>query len=90
MGAGAWKIPTGTILAYVGRTIPYGWLRCEGASLARARYPGLFAVLGTMYGSRSPATFSLPTPRVEYLALGETAPIERWPVPTDLVYIIKT
>jgi microcystin-dependent protein len=36
------------------------WLRCDGRSLDRTRFPALFELLGTTYGSDSGETFKLP------------------------------
>lgn len=38
------QTPTGTILDYVGTTIPTGYLACDGAAVSRSTYPGLLAV----------------------------------------------
>lgn len=37
-----------------------GWLQCDGRSLSRATYAGLFAVTGTAFGAADAASFSLP------------------------------
>jgi len=51
----------GEIIAYAGDTSPdANWLPCDGASLLRADYPDLFAVVGTAYGSVDGTHFSLP------------------------------
>lgn len=36
------------------------WLRCDGRSLSRMRFPALFDLLGTTYGSDDGETFKLP------------------------------
>ena len=36
------------------------WLRCDGRSLDRTRFPALFDLLGTTYGSNDAMTFKLP------------------------------
>ena len=56
-------MPTGSILEYGGTTAPTGWLLCNGASLLRASYPALFAVIGTAYGSVDGSTFNVPDRR---------------------------
>ncbi len=37
-----------------------GWMVCDGRSLDVARFPGLYAVLGTRYGTPGPGQFCLP------------------------------
>lgn len=56
-------MPTGSIIEYGGATAPTGWLLCDGASLLRASYPALFAVIGTTYGSVDINTFNVPDRR---------------------------
>ena len=56
----AQQVPTGTILAFAG-VRPSGWLSCRGATVSRATYPALFAVIGTRYGAGDGVTtFNLP------------------------------
>lgn len=51
----------GEIIAYAGATSPdTRWLLCDGASLLRADYPDLFAVIGTTYGSVDGTHFNIP------------------------------
>lgn len=55
------SIPAGTIVAYGGVNAPGGWLVCNGATVSRSTYSGLFAALGTTYGSGDGSTtFALP------------------------------
>ena len=44
-------IPPGTIIHYAGRTVPSGWLICNGANVSRTDYAALFAAIGTIYGA---------------------------------------
>lgn len=37
--------PTGMIAPFAGTSAPSGWLICDGSTVSRASYPGLFAVL---------------------------------------------
>ena len=53
-------VPIGTVVFYLGTTIPDGYLLCNGASLLRTEYPELFEVLGTKCGSVDSAHFTLP------------------------------
>lgn len=53
-------MPIGTVVHYMGNTIPEGFLLCNGASLSRTEYPELFDVIGTKCGSADSAHFSIP------------------------------
>ena len=54
-------ISPGTIIHYAGRTVPIGWLICNGANVSRTDYAALFAAIGTIYGTGNGATtFGLP------------------------------
>lgn len=54
-------IPPGTIIHYAGRTVPSGWLICNGANVSRRDYAALFAAIGTTYGAGDGrSTFNLP------------------------------
>ena len=56
--------PTGTVLPFAGQTIPNGFLLCDGRAVSRTTYAGLFAVIGTIYGSGDGSTtFNLPDMR---------------------------
>jgi len=51
----------GEIVTFAGSASPSAnFLQCDGASLLRADYPDLFAVIGTTYGSVDSAHFSIP------------------------------
>ena len=51
----------GTIIHYAGRTVPSGWLICNGANVSRTNYAALFAAIGTIYGTGDGSTtFGLP------------------------------
>ena len=59
--AAANAVPPGTIITFGGRTIPSGYLLCNGAAVSRTQYPNLFAAIGTIYGSGDGSTtFHLP------------------------------
>ncbi|MCB9662550.1 MAG: tail fiber protein [Alphaproteobacteria bacterium] len=62
------EVPVGVVVASVGLQVPAGWLVCDGAEVARADYPELFATLGTAHGSGDGATtFRLPDLRGRFL-----------------------
>jgi len=51
----------GEIILFAADTSPSpNWLACDGASLLRADYPDLFAVIGTAFGSADGSHFSVP------------------------------
>jgi microcystin-dependent protein len=54
------EYPIGVMMDWPSTTIPARWLVCDGRSLVRTAYAGLFAVIGTTYGSASGTTFNLP------------------------------
>jgi microcystin-dependent protein len=54
-------IPTGSLVHFGSASIPTGWLKCDGSAVSRTTYAGLFAVIGTTYGSGDGSTtFNLP------------------------------
>lgn len=55
------SVPPGTLIHYAGRTVPSGWLICNGANVSRTDYAALFAAIGTIYGTGDGSTtFGLP------------------------------
>lgn len=53
--------PTGVVQAFAGKTIPRGWLLCDGSAVSRTNYAALYAVIGTTYGAgNGSTTFNLP------------------------------
>jgi microcystin-dependent protein len=62
-GAASWNPvpPPGVITAFAGSTAPTGYLLCNGATVSRATYASLFAIIGTTYGSGDGSTtFAVP------------------------------
>lgn len=58
----------GQIAFFAISTPPTGWLKANGALVSRTTYAGLFAVIGTTYGSGDGSTtFALPDLRGEFL-----------------------
>lgn len=54
-------ILVGEVRWYAGRTVPSGWLLCNGQAVSRTLYPKLFAAIGTVYGKgNGSTTFNLP------------------------------
>jgi microcystin-dependent protein len=58
-------LPTGIISPYAGRTAPFGYLLCDGTTVSRATYAGLFTVLNPTLGT---VTMTIATPAVLTLA----------------------
>jgi len=55
------SVPVGGIIPWPGSTLPLGFLWCNGQNVSRVTYSGLFAVIGTIYGSGDGSTtFGLP------------------------------
>lgn len=61
-------IPAGTIAPFGGGTVPEGWLLCDGSTVSRASYDGLFAAIGTVHGEGDGSTtFHVPDLRGRFL-----------------------
>lgn len=59
--AGLAGVPTGTVHAFAGSSVPSGYLFCDGSAVSRTTYANLFAVIGTTYGAgNGTSTFNLP------------------------------
>lgn len=65
--------PIGSVTAFVGRTVPPGWLLADGAALLRERYEALYAALDTIHGAgysidgQKVGDFNLPDLRGRFL-----------------------
>ena len=54
-------VPAGAIMFFGVKSIPDGWLLCNGANVSRTTYANLFAAIGTNFGSgNGSTTFTLP------------------------------
>lgn len=54
-------VPAGAIMFFGVKSIPDGWLICNGANVSRTDYAALFAAIGTTYGTgNGSTTFGLP------------------------------
>jgi microcystin-dependent protein len=51
--------PPGVVVAYMGATIPNGWLSCDGSTVTITQYQGLYSAIGYKYGG-SGVNFVLP------------------------------
>ena len=57
-------IPAGSMVMWMAATVPAGWLLCDGATVSRTTYAGLFAAIGTQFGAGDgSSTFRLPNMR---------------------------
>lgn len=55
------SVAVGTVIAVAGKTIPDGYLLCNGAAVSRSAYANLFQAIGTTYGrGDGSTTFNLP------------------------------
>lgn len=52
-------VPSGSIVFYGSRTIPNGWLECNGQSISNITYPSLFEAIRYTYGG-SNTSFMVP------------------------------
>ena len=61
-------VPTGAIAYFAHTTVPYGWLKANGAAVSRTVYANLFALIGTNYGAGDGrTTFNLPDLRGDFI-----------------------
>ncbi len=54
------ELPIGSIIAFAGKTVPFGFFECDGRVLSRAAYIQLYEAIGTLWGSTSESDFKLP------------------------------
>ena len=59
-GVSGGGLPIGSIIAFAGKTVPFGFLECDGRILSRAAYIQLYEAIGTLWGSTSESDFKLP------------------------------
>lgn len=60
--------PVGTVVALAGSAVPVGFLECNGATISRSTYSGLFSKISTLYGAGDGSTtFKLPDLRGEFI-----------------------
>jgi len=60
-------VPTGAVFWFGANAAPSGFLECNGASVLRSSEPGLFAVIGTTFGSVDGTHFTLPDLRGQFV-----------------------
>ncbi len=67
VGGAAWVngVPVGSLQMFAGSSVPSGWLFCNGDTVSRTLYAGLFAVIGTAFniGGEAGTDFRLPDMR---------------------------
>lgn len=55
------SVAVGTVISFAGKTIPDGYLLCNGTAVSRSEYANLFQAIGTTYGvGNGQTTFNLP------------------------------
>lgn len=67
--AGTWAaaVPVGSVTMFASNGAPTGWLECNGTAVSRTTYAGLFAAIGTVFGTGDGSTtFNLPDMRGEF------------------------
>ncbi len=61
VSGGSGGVPTGTIMAFAGTTVPAGWVLCNGAAISRSLNAPLFTAIGSIYGmGNGTTTFNVP------------------------------
>ena len=62
------QVPIASIHAFATRTVPDGYLTCDGSEVSRSDYADLYAALGTVWGEGDgTTTFNIPDLRGEFL-----------------------
>lgn len=55
------SVAVGTVISFAGKTIPDGYLLCNGAAVSRSEYANLFQAIGITFGAgNGSTTFNLP------------------------------
>ena len=66
--AAQYAAPPGVIIQFAAPTAPSGWVVCDGAAYSRTSYSGLFATIGTLWGTGDGSTtFNVPDFRGMFL-----------------------
>lgn len=61
-------VPAGTMVHFAGKSIPTGWLLCNGAAVSRTTYARLYSAIGTTWGTGDGSTtFNLPNTNGRFL-----------------------
>jgi hypothetical protein len=63
-------VPTGTIVAYAGKSIPIGWELCDGREVnpvTELKYKALFGAINTIWGGSGNPQFRLPDLRDKFI-----------------------
>lgn len=61
--------PTGTIMAFAGKSIPKGWDLCDGKEVSKtdSKYINLHKAIGNTWGGNNNPNFNLPDLREQFL-----------------------
>jgi phage-related tail fiber protein len=71
-------VPVGSVFHFAMSAAPVGFLECNGGSVSRTTYAGLFAAIGTTFGTGDGSTtFTLPDLRDDFIrgSSGTTRPV---------------
>jgi microcystin-dependent protein len=61
-------VPSGTVIAFAGTSVPAGWLLCDGSAVSRTQYAALFTALAISHGGGDGInTFNIPDYRGRFL-----------------------
>ena len=71
----------GEIRLFAGNYAPYGWLLCQGQSVAIATYETLYNLIGTTYGGDGVTTFNLPN-------MSSRVPVHQGQMPGGPVWVL--
>lgn len=66
-------IPPGTIIAYAGKSVPNGYLLCNGGTILRSQYPSLVPVLGAISAFAGDGSTTLVLPNLHQRFMEFTA-----------------
>lgn len=67
-------VPTGSVVAFAGSSIPNGYLLCDGSAVSRTTYSALYSAIGTKYGTgNGSTTFNLPNLTNKFIQGSNTA-----------------
>jgi microcystin-dependent protein len=72
LGYNGYTLPVGSVISFFGKTVPSGFLICDGATYSQAVYPELFRILDGIGYGQTVDTFDTPN-LVDYFIQGSNA-----------------
>lgn len=54
------EVPPGTVVLSAAKKTPDGYLKCNGSSVSKKKYRGLYKAIGTQFGSAGSSKFKVP------------------------------